>query len=194
MSATPSYPRTRSRDIGLRAACAVAALAASAACAIRTPAPPSPPTEPPLVEVTVDVSQEWTDAGFSVRKGDRFVFWATGEIRASANGEQTAGPDGIEPSAYRVGKGGLMGRVADSKAFDVGARTHLIWKGAYRSHRLVTPPPIEMKGDGPLRLGVRDWKPGRFEGTFMVSIWRAPAESSSASARREARVPSRRLP
>lgn len=193
MSATPSYPRTRAHDMGLRAACAVAAIGVSAACALRAPAPPSPPTESPLVEVTVDVSREWTDTGLTVRKGDRLVFWATGEIRARASAEQTAGPDGIEPSAYRVGKGGLVGRVADSKAFDVGARTHLIWKGAYRSHRLVTPPPIEMKGDGPLRLGVRDWKPGRFEGTFMVSIWRAPAQNS-ATARREARMPRRRLP
>lgn len=192
MSATHYCSRTRARNIGLRAACAAAALAASAACAIRPPAPPTPPTEPPLVEVTVDVSREWTDTGFSVRNGDRLVFWATGEIRASANGEKATGPDGIKPSAYRVGKGGLVGRVAASKAFDVGARTHLIWKGAYRSHRLVTPPPIEMKGDGPLRLGVRDWRPGRFEGTFIVSIWRAPA-ASLAPTQREKRLTSRRM-
>lgn len=193
MSTILSYPRTRVHHIGLRAACAVAAIGVSAACALRTPAPPKPPTEPPLVEVTVDVSREWADTGLTVQKGDRLVFWATGEIRARAGAERTAGPDGIEPWASRVGKGGLVGRVADSKAFDIGARTHLIWKQVYRSFRLVTPPPLEMKADGPLRLGVRGWKAGRYEGTFMVSIWRAPAESST-SARREARMPSRRMP
>lgn len=193
MYATPSYPRTLAHTLGLRAACVAAAIAASATCALRTPEPPSPPTELPLVEVTLDMSREWTDAGLTVRNGDRLVFWATGEMRARSKAGQTAGPDGIKPSAYRVGKGGLVGRVAQGKPFDVGARTHLIWKGAYRSHRLVTPPPLEMKGDGPLRLGVRDWAPGRYEGTYQISIWRAPA-ALPPSASREASMPTRRTP
>jgi len=191
MSDTQKHRRRARRAV--RMSLAAIAVVLGVACAQRIPPSPTPPASPALAQVTVEVGREWTDAGLIVRKGERLVFWATGETR-SASRPEPSGPDGIDPSAYRVGKGGLVGRIGDGKPFDIGARTHLIWKGAYRSHRLVTPPPIEMKGDGPLRLGVRDWKPGRFEGTFMVSIWRAPAEGSSASARREARVPSRRLP
>lgn len=176
------------RRAGFGVAVLVSVLAVSEGCAVPTPAPPTRPTTAALAEVTVDVSREWTDTDVTARAGDRLVFWSTGTIRDVRRPKRQADPDGITPSAERVGPGGLVGRVGTAKPFDIGARTHLIWKGAYRSYRLVAPPPLEMSVDGPLRLGVRDWKPGRFEGTFLVSIWRA-SPASSASAQREARMP-----
>lgn len=156
---------------------AVAALAVGSACAVRVPPAPVAPARPALAEVTVDVGREWTDTGVVVQKGDRLVFWATGKVQALLRPEEPAGPDGTRPSAFGVGKGGLVGRIGDAKPFDIGARTHLIWKRAGRSSRLVTPPPLEMKRDGVLHLGVRGWKPGLYDGTFLVSIWRSEATS-----------------
>lgn len=168
-----SLSALRIRGFALCLAGTVAASVFGAACALRVPPPPTPPETPPIADVTVDLETAWTDSSVVVRKGDRLVFWATGELRSSSRSEPS-GPDGIGPSVHRVGKGGLVGRIGDGKTFDIGARTHLIWKGARRSYRLVSPPPLEMKTDGPLRLGVRDWKPGRYHGSFSVSIWRAP--------------------
>lgn len=176
MSDTQKHRRRTRRAV--RTSLAAIAVVLGVACAQRIPPSPTPPASPALAQVTVEVGREWTDAGVIVRNGERLVFWATGEIR-SASRPEPSGPDGIEPSAYRVGKGGLVGRIGDGKPFDIGARTHLIWKGAYRSHRLVTPPPLEMKADGPLRLGVRDWKAGRYDGTFSVSIWRATHDGAA---------------
>jgi len=170
------------RRAGVMGAVIASLSAVSAACAIPTPAPPTRPTTVPLVDVTVDVSREWTDTGVTVRAGDRLVFWSTGTLRDVRRPKRQADPDGITPSAERVGPGGLVGRVGTAKPFDIGARTHLIWKGAYRSWRLVVPPPIEVTADGPLQLGVRSWRPGRYEGSFMVSIWRAASTAQAALA------------
>ena len=156
-------------------ALAIAAIVAGSACAVRLPPAPLAPARPALAEVTVDVGREWSESGVVVRRGDRLVFWATGEVLAVSRPEEPVGPDGITPSAFGVGKGGLVGRIGEAKPFDIGARTHLIWKRAGRSSRLVTPPPLEMKRDGVLYLGVRGWKPGWYEGTFLVSIWRSEA-------------------
>lgn len=180
MSDTQKHRRRTRR--AFRTSLSGIAVVLGVACAQRIPPSPTPPASPALAQVTVEVGREWTDAGVIVRKGERLVFWATGETR-SASRPEPWGPDGIEPSAYRVGKGGLVGRIGDGKPFDIGARTHLIWQGAYRSHRLVTPPPLEMKADGPLRLGVRDWKAGRYDGAFSVSIWRAPADAAPKAER-----------
>ncbi len=171
---TTQHEPPEARRAGATTACAAVLVLATGACAIRTPPPPTRPSAPSLADAVVDLAREWTDTGLVVRKGDRLVFWATGEIRDLRRPDRVAGPDGINPSTFRVGRGGLMGRVGNEKPFDVGARTHLIWKGAFRSYRLVTPAPLEISVEGPLRLGVRDWRPGRYAGTFAVSIWRAP--------------------
>ncbi len=175
---TTHQAKPPARRSGARTAFAAVLVLVTGACAIRTPPPPTRPSAPSLADAVVDLEREWTDTGVVVRKGDRLVFWATGEIRDLRRPDRIAGPDGINPSTFRVGRGGLMGRVGDGKPFDVGARTHLIWKGAFRSYRLVTPPPIEISVGGPLRLGVRDWRPGRYTGTFAVSIWRAPVDGT----------------
>lgn len=173
MSAKQTLPLGRARSIRWRTVGTICATALTLACAQRIPLPPSPPARPALAEVAVDVGRAWTDSGVAVRKGDRLVFWATGDVKVRSRPEQTTGPDGMGAWAHRVGKGGLVGRVGEGKPFDIGARTHLIWRGAGRAQRLVAPPPIEMKRDGVLRLGIRDWRPGRYDGTFLVSIWQA---------------------
>lgn len=144
-------------------------------CAVRIPPAPTPPPNPPVAELVVDAERGWTDSGVVVRRGDRLVFWATGEVVVSSKRNHRVGPDGHNAYGQSVGRGGLVGRVGDGKPFDIGARTHLIWQGVSRAQRLVTPPPIEMKGDGALFLGVRDWTAGGYAGTFVVSIWRVPA-------------------
>lgn len=167
VSRQASAPRFRVRVLGS------AAIFLGSACAVRVPPAPSAPARPALAEVTVDLGRQWTDSGVIVQKGDRLVFWATGEMHSGARPHEPAGPDGIGPSAVRVGRGGLVGRIGDGKPFDIGARTHLVWKGAPRAYRLVSPPPLEMKRDGALQLGARGWRPGLYEGTFLVSIWRS---------------------
>ena len=69
----------------------------------------------------VEPNRPWTDTGLSVRKGERLFFTATGEIRWAASGT-TSGPDGINGLVgWRVGRGGLIGRVGDAgKPFAIG--------------------------------------------------------------------------
>lgn len=140
----------------------------------RVPPPPTPPSAEPLSVVKVDAAQEWTDSGLVVRKGERLIFWATGQIQPSAKPNRILGPDGDGGLYYRVGKGGLVGRIGNGRPFTVGARTHLFRRGGKSSHLPFAPPPIEMKQDGTLRLGLKDWRVGSYQGAFSVSIWSAP--------------------
>ena len=143
-------------------------------CIPRVPPPPTPPSVKPLAVVTVDAAQEWTDSGIAVRKGDRLIFWATGQIQPRSKPNTTLGPDGDGGLYYRVGKGGLLGRIGTERPFTIGARTHLFRRGGKGSHLPFAPPPIEMKRDGTLRLGFKGWSGGSYQGAFSVSIWPAP--------------------
>ena len=121
----------------------------------------------------MDPSRPWTDTGVAVRKGERLVFWATGEIRSVSQPDETIGPDGVGWSSFGVGKRGLIGKIGDNKPFDIGARTHLFPDMHARPpHIPFPPPPLQMKHDGTLLLGLKDWKPGLYHGTFSVRIWR----------------------
>lgn len=102
------------------------------------------------------------------------MFWATGEIALSASPQEVLGPDGKNGMYYSVGKGGLIGMIDDQKPFTIGARTHLFRRGGKGSHLPFTPPPIEMKRAGVLKLGFKNWKPGLYSGAFLVEIWQAP--------------------
>lgn len=153
----------------------IAAILLVAACAQQIPPSPNPPSGPPVATVAVDVSRPWTDSGVVVRKGEHYVFWATGESRSLSGTQRVVGPDGLDSSGYFVGPGGLIGRIGEGKPFDIGARTHLIRRRGRRTRRtVVAPPPLEMRNEGVLHFGPRDWKPDRYEGTFSVSFWRLP--------------------
>ena len=160
-----------------RAAPLIAWLLTSAGCLlppVRIPPPPSRPATQPLASVRVDANEPWTDAGVIVERGERLVFWATGEIALSASPQEVLGPDGKNGMYYSVGKGGLIGMIDDQKPFTIGARTHLFRRGGKGSHLPFTPPPIEMKRAGVLKLGFKNWKPGLYSGAFLVEIWQAP--------------------
>jgi hypothetical protein len=82
-------------------------------------------------------------------------------------------PDGLGWSSFGVGEGGLVRRIDNSNAFDIGARTHLFPDMHGRPpHIPFVPPPLRMKRDGKLFFGFKGWKPGKFDGAFTVSIWR----------------------
>ena len=138
------------------------------------PPMPPPPDYAPLAVVRIDPAHEWTETIVTVRKGERLIIRATGEIRSVTTGRHT-NPDGEDWSSFGVGNGGLIGRIDDSKAFDIGARTHLFPDMHARPpHVPFVPRPLRMKRDGSLFLGFKGWKAGKFDGAFTVTIWDQP--------------------
>ena len=147
----------------------------ASACAPRMPLqPPQPPVSAPAAQLRVDPNAQWTNSGLRVRVGDRLIFWATGEISNGARPNQPIGPDGIDPSRLNVGRGGLVGRIGEGKPFDVGARTHIVRWRTRHTRGEVVPPPIVVKEDGELFLGIKRSGADRFAGAFTVSVWRNP--------------------
>lgn len=107
------------------------------------------------VTVTVDATHPWIDSGLTVRKGDRLVFHADGQIRWGARPDQVAGPEGHDAKAGKLGAGGLIGRVGSSgKPFVVGN----------------TRAPIVMTKSGKLFLGINDFVFKDNSGSFTVTI------------------------
>ena len=110
--------------------------------------------------VQVPANQACTDAGISVKKGDRVSFQTTGQIKFGQGAEQTAGPDGNGNSMNPgypvpvVGAGALIGKVGNSAAFPIGSNTQ----------------PIVMPADGRLYLGVNDNQVGDNSGAFTVAV------------------------
>jgi PA-IL-like protein len=111
-------------------------------------------------EIRVDANQAWTDAGITVKKGDRVAFRAQGQIHFGEGPTQTAGPDGnaeLKNPAYPVAVmpvGGLIAKVGNSAPFPVGSNTQ----------------PIVMPADGRLMLGVNDDQFGDNSGYFIVAV------------------------
>lgn len=128
------------------------------------------PTMPATV-VSVVPDRPWTGTGIIVKRGDSIFFNATGEV-FWASRQLRSNPDGSKGSpGWRVGAGGLIGRVADSKAFDIGARTRLFPDRHPRPpHHPYPPPPLNMPRDGELLLGFKDFTPGENQGSFQVTI------------------------
>lgn len=128
------------------------------------------PTMPATV-IRVVPDRPWTDTGLVVRKGDSIFFMATGEVVWATRNARSS-PDGIKGSPnWRVGDGGLVGRVDDSKTFDIGARVGLFPDHHPRPpHHPFPPPPLKMPRDGKLLLGFKAFMPGENEGSFDVTI------------------------
>ena len=137
-----------------------------------TPSMPPPPAHPPVAVLRIEPNVEWTETPVTVRKGERLIIQATGEIHSTVP-DRRIDPDGKGWSPFGVGTGGLLGRVDGASAFDIGARTHLFPDMHPRPpHIPFVPKPLRMKRDGKLFLGFKDWKSGRFHGAFTVTIWR----------------------
>ena len=112
----------------------------------------------PAGSVLVQASQQWNDAGITVKKGDRIAFTTSGRI--SYGQAMTAGPDG-ENTVRRVDYpvpampvGGLIGRVGNGTPFPIGSNVQ----------------PIVMPNDGRLMLGVNDNELGDNSGAFTVAV------------------------
>jgi len=121
--------------------------------------------------VVVTPNSEWTDAGRTVRKGDRLYFTTTGTVHWRAT-DRTTTPDGDRGvPGWSVGPGGIRGRIGDGKPFDLGARTTLFADRHIRGPRHEhPPPPITMQTDGRLYLGFKNFTPGPNTGMFEVTI------------------------
>lgn len=128
------------------------------------------PTMPATV-IRVVPDRPWTDSGLVVKKGDSIFFTATGEV-VWATRITRSSADGIKGSpGWHVGEGGLVGRVDDSKAFDIGARVGLFPdRHARPPHHPFPPPPLRMPRDGKLLLGFKAFMPGENKGNFEVTI------------------------
>ena len=149
----------------------IAVLFASGCSLINPPVTePDPATVVAIVRVEPD--RPWMDTGLTVRKGDQLFFTATGEIHWAARGT-ASGPDGINGLVgWRVGPGGLVGRVGDrGKPFAIGDRTTPFPdQHARPPHRRHPPPPVKVPRDGKLFLGFRDFTSGDNQGSFEVTI------------------------
>ncbi len=121
---------------------------------------PTPSQQTTPGTVLVQANQAWTDAGLTVKKGDRVAFTTTGQISFGRGENQTAGPDGndvLRRASYPVAVmpvGGLIGRVGAGAPFPIGSNSQ----------------PIVMPADGRLSLGVNDDEPGDNAGYFTVAV------------------------
>ena len=114
--------------------------------------------------VVVSARQKWTASGVTVRRGDRLNFTTSGEIRLSADGNDTATASGAQskrtapgsplPTAYA---GALIGRVGpNGPVFAIGDQASLT-----------------VQENGQLFLGINDDETGDNSGEFRVKIARA---------------------
>jgi hypothetical protein len=110
--------------------------------------------------VRVEANQAWTNTGVMVKRGDRVVFRATGQINWGQGADQTAGPDGNASLTSRnypvpvMPVGGLIGKVGNSAPFPIGSNSQ----------------PIVMPANGQLMLGVNDNDLGDNSGFFSVVV------------------------
>lgn len=163
--------RVRSSRRGLRAATIVAAII-SASCAS---VPPTPDSSQPPVVVQLTADRAWTDTPVVVRRGERLIITARGEISWASTG-QSAGPDGVRGyPGWPVGEGGLIGRVggATKSSFDIGSRTAPFHDRDLRVQATSSPPALVMPAEGTLQLGFKHFQSGANRGQFEVTIQRA---------------------
>jgi len=111
--------------------------------------------------IRVDATQRWVETGIVVRRGDRFLFNATGDItltRGVSSGVN--GTAAFKSDTYPVpaaAAGALIGK-AGSTAFVIGSNAQ----------------PIAMPSDGRLMLGVNDDRFDDNTGFFSVVITHQP--------------------
>jgi hypothetical protein len=120
----------------------------------------SPMRGGPGVIVRADI--QWNDTGLAVSRNERIKFNPRGQIHWGPNADMLAGPDGssvIKNPGFPVpaaNVGALIGRVATSRAFYIGAGEG----------------PITMPSAGRLLLGVNDNELQDNSGAFRVEILR----------------------
>jgi small nuclear ribonucleoprotein (snRNP)-like protein len=118
----------------------------------------------PAGAIQVEAARQWTDTNILVRRGDRLIFSATGQvaIRANAGAADMLGPDGSPTEARTgaptsaIGVGGLIGRIGTGAPFAIGSNSQ----------------PITMPASGRLYLGVNDAGASDNSGAFTVTVVR----------------------
>jgi hypothetical protein len=115
---------------------------------------------PPSGAIVVDGSRAWTDAGITVRRGQRIGFSTTGEVsfraneRVGADGSATENRQGLP--VPELGVGALIGRIGTGAPFAIGSNSQL----------------KTMPAAGRLYLGINDTNTGDNAGAFTVTIVR----------------------
>jgi hypothetical protein len=110
-------------------------------------------------DVIVDASIAWVDAGFTVQRGDRLRFAASGAIKLSRTPGDTTGPAGRATLRREraplpdVPVGALIARIGDG-VFSIGAPAE----------------PVSMPVSGRLQLGVNDDTLSNNSGSYRVRV------------------------
>ena len=130
-----------------------------------TPAASPSPTEPPTGGgVVVPARQRWTSTGIVVQRGEVITLIATGEIRLSADADDTAGTAGAR--SLRISEGGpIPGALEGALIGRIGTRGLPFGIGDQTS--------VRMPEAGELFLGINDDSPADNRGEFRVEIRRA---------------------
>jgi hypothetical protein len=155
---TASGPRDfNSSDVAQIYVNPVAVSAASGQAA--TAATPAPI---PAGAFSVPANQAWTDTGISVRRRDRLIFTAVGDVMISPSASSgIAGSPAVTNPAARypvqgAPAGALVGRIGNGTPFLIGGNAQ----------------PIEVNGTGKLFLGVNDDQLADNSGEYHVSVRR----------------------
>jgi hypothetical protein len=126
------------------------------------PAPaPEAPAAVPEGSVRVPANQQWTATNIMVRRGDRVLFTAQGQVQLSADADDQASADGslkgrmaANAPAPTVLAGALIGRIGNGPPFAIGNQSL----------------PLPMSGDGPLWLGINDDNVADNSGQLIVRV------------------------
>ncbi len=110
--------------------------------------------------ITVPANQAWTDTGFTVQRGERIQFNASGDIMTAPDASSGVGGSPIQPGGRlplpSVQIGALIARVGNGAPFLVSTNTS----------------PMPMPGTGRLQLGVNDDHLADNTGNFTVGVTR----------------------
>ena len=112
--------------------------------------------------VAVPGNQAWTPTGFTVRRGERVTFNATGEVQLSTDSNDLASASGARSQRRAQGApipdvyaGALIARVGNSAPFPIGGQQT-----------------VTMPADGQLFLGINDDQVADNNGGYRVNIQR----------------------
>jgi hypothetical protein len=135
----------------------------TAAVANNAPAPSAVTSGAPVPAgaVRVPANATWVATPYTVRRGDRVSFNASGQVQLSDNPSDVAQPAGSVSQRHAAGSplpqnfaGALIAKVGNSAPFPIGNNTA----------------PITMPADGQLYLMVNDDEVGDNRGEFIVQI------------------------
>jgi len=128
-----------------------------------TAAAPTPvvPAAVPEGSVRVPANQQWTATNMMIRRGDRVLFTAEGEIQLSGDADDKASANGslkgrmaANAPMPAVLAGALIGRIGNGAPFAIGNQSQ----------------PLPMPGEGPLWLGINDDAVGDNTGSLVVRV------------------------